>query len=95
MCAQEFAAVGLYAREYSRGSSEVAPSGSCECNRLSRLSKLVAATVCSCVQIQEKMYHCCYLYYSLGSSELHDRNAVLGKILGTLDMSWLTRKGED
>lgn len=97
MCAQEFAAMGLYARKCNMGSSKVAPSGSCEGNRLSRLSKLMAATVCSCVHIQEEIYHCCYLYCSLGSSELDDRNAVsvLGKTLGTLDMSRLTRKGGD
>lgn len=97
MCAQEFAAMGLYAREYNTGSSKVAPNGSCEGNGLSRLSELMAATVCHRGHIQEEIYHCCYLYYSLGSSELDDRNAVgvVGKILGTLNISWLTREGGD
>lgn len=48
MCAQEFAIMGLYSREYSMSSSKVAPNGSCVGNRLSRLSKLIAATVCRC-----------------------------------------------
>ena len=56
MCAREFAAMGLYAREYNMGSSKVAPSGSCEGNRLSRLSKLVAATQLAAVYIYKKKY---------------------------------------
>lgn len=57
----------------------------------------MAATYCGCVHIQEEIYHCWYLHYSLGFSELGDRNAVhvLVKIFGTLDMIPLTRKSGD
>lgn len=54
----------------------------------------MAVTYCGCAHIQEEIYCCWYLNYSLGFSELGNRNAVgvLVKIFGTLDMTQLTRK---
>lgn len=94
-CVPKVCCYGAVCKSCNTGSSEVVHSESCKDSRLSRLSKPMAAAVRSCVRIQEEIYHCWYLYCSLGSSELDDRNAVgvLGKILGTLDTSWSTAKG--